>query len=324
VSSSLFNSSGLAAEVEKARRWVTESRRRANTRLVTAGHVIEPPFRLSYVTFPSFVGITITGSNDSVTIRCNEVVASPFRPGQLELLLFDSQRVLIEKRVVAALTENHWRILQAFPPGTSCTSEELYAGIVTLAGLSQRHARRRWKELKYNYGFDVDFDRTTNTYTRSLSPVPIKDPELRPDDKMLQAAFLRELADASMREHEDSLPHCNRCDARVIFSEEDSGVSDFDDVGLLDHRRPVFQGGNDELRNLQIFCQTCNNKKNNVCRRCPYQFKCDTCHWAFPEDVAFRRLVLILNQDVIDKIRRKYGNDAEARVAAMIERIVSQ
>lgn len=324
MSAPLFPQTKLDAEFEKARRWITESRRKGNTRLVTSGHIIEPPFTVTQTNRDGYFDLTIEGSSGSVTIQCSEVIASRFRRGQLELLLFNEDHVLTQKRAIAALTENHWKILQAFPPGTSFTSEQLYAKVTTKSGESQRHARRRWKELKYNYGFDVDFDRQTNMYVRRPSNVPVKDPELRPDDALLRKDFLPALAEASRHNTGDSLPHCNRCGARVVFPNEGIEEIEYDDAGLLDHRRPIFQGGDDSIENLQIFCQTCNNKKNNVCRSCPYGFRCDTCHWAFPEKVSSRRLVLILNQELINKLRHRFGDDVEDRVSELIADIATR
>ena len=323
MTSGLFTSSELDDAYERARLWITASRRKGETRLVTAGHILAPPFTVSRVNKGGYFELTISGSTGKFTIDCNEVIASQFRTGQLDLLLFDSERVLQRRRTVAALTEGYWKILQAFPPGTRFSTEELYAKVTKKSGESQAHARRRWKELKYNYGFDVDFDRSANEYVRGSSNAPIKDPELRPDDKKLRDAFLSDLAEESRKKHADTLPHCNRCGARVIFPTGGIEEDGFDDMGLLDHRRPVFQGGGDEITNLQIFCQTDNNKKNSVCRNCPYGFKCDTCvWWAFPEQASSRRLVLVLEQETIDSLRKRFGDDLESELPEIIKRIV--
>jgi 5-methylcytosine-specific restriction endonuclease McrA len=247
-------------------------------------------------------------------------VISQYRKGQLGLFQIGEGGTILSSRVLASLNFAFQQILGAFPPGSRFSSEQLYAKILTRDGETQRHARRRWKDLKYNYGFDVDFD--GSQYWRGGTNEPVNDPALRPNDKLIREHFLPMLASNSIKLTADSLPHCNNCDARVIF--KDSIYQDilFDDQGLIDHRRPVFQAGDDSEENLQILCQTCNNKKNTVCRACPFEFKCERCLWAFPEKARARRLILYLDEEVSVQLRKRYGSDLENKAAELLAETV--
>jgi hypothetical protein len=311
-------------EFEKIRKWLANPRRAKATQLVTDGVILEPPFNAIYQVKVGLMEVIITGSNVSVVTLCNRVVTSRFRTEQLSLFIFDDSDIVLSSKVFATLSESKQLILAAFPPRSTFDSDELYDKVRAKNGKSQAHARRRWKELKYNLGFDVDFSKQDEggyKYWRGPSTVPVRDPNIRPDDKKLRKAFLPGLLEQYRRGTGKDVPCCNRCDRRVYFEELDM-EGEFDDEGLLDHRRPVFQGGNDTEENLQIFCQTCNNLKNKACRKCPYDFKCDTCAWAFPEMARSRRLVLILGQDEADALRESFGNDIEAAVLEVIKGMV--
>src|SRR6185295_12037794 len=133
---------------------------------------------------------------------------------QLSLFVVDSSGVARENLSVASLSKSYQKILEAFPPGSRFSSEELYDKIRCRNGKSQRHARRRWKELKYDYGFEVDYD--GSRYWRGNSDLPINYPMVRPDDKKLREAFWNTLAEKSKQLYGDTLPHCEYCDARVV------------------------------------------------------------------------------------------------------------
>lgn len=303
--------------LDGARKWLVESKRNEESAIVTKEHILKPPFSIKGEIKTGLANLTISGKNDSLIVRCNRLVASPFRKGQLALLIFDEDSVLVSGRVLASLTQSKQAILDAFPPGKKFTSEQLYAKIQTKGGESQRHARRRWKELKYDYGFDVDFD--GKFYWRGKTDVPVREPALRPDDSKIREAFLDILAKESTSTTGDNLPLCKYCDARVTFKDSAFEDAECDDTGLLDHRRPVFQGGDDSKANLQILCQTCNNKKNTVCRACPFNYKCEKCIWAFPERARSRRLVLHLEQEAVQTLRKLFGTNYEAKAAEILQ-----
>lgn len=150
----------------------------------------------------------------------------------------------------------------------------------------------------------------------------MQDPNPRPDDKKIRASFLSVLAGMQGREPRQALL-CNYCGARVEFPGLTAEDEIADQIGLIDHRRPVFQGGDDIELNLQIFCQTCNNKKNSVCRRCPYGHRCDSCILAFPEAVRSQRVVLILDRTTVEGLALKFGKDVEAKLSEAIKAISS-
>lgn len=311
--------SELETEVLKLRTWLENPRRGSGTKVVTKGHVLGPPFQISWEQSGNCAVMVVAASGQSLTLRFNRVVASPFRKG-IRVIEFADDGILRQSTAFAPITLAHQKILEAFPPGSRFSSEELYSRVTTREGITQRHARRRWKELKYDYGFEVDWDSNENTYWRGLSEFPIRDPNPRPDDKKLREAFLPALA-AAMGKDISQVLSCNYCGANVEFMGVTAEEEVADQIGLIDHRRPVFQGGDDVQRNLQVFCQTCNNKKNTVCRNCPYEHRCDSCIFAFPETVRAQRVVLILDRETIEGLGRKFGRDVEKRLSDLIRQL---
>ncbi len=133
---------------------------------------------------------------------------------------------------------------------------------------------------------------------------------LGPDNGKLRKAMLPLMTRNSDGEYE-----CNNCGVLVQFAI----ASTDDDVpdpftprksrGLLDHRRPILQGGDDALENLQVFCETCNNLKATTCNKCPYAFQCEGCIWAHPENVKQNRVILTLDEATADTLRSMMGLD---------------
>lgn len=294
----------LHIALERIRRWVLGSRRSPDTWFVTKAHILKPPFSVEGITENDCLLVTLSGVNDSMTVKLNNVVDSKFR-AQLGIFLLDEDKVMHDFHIIAPFSRHLQIILDAFPPNSRFNTEELYSK-VTWSGdptRAQAHARRRWKELKYSYGFDLDWD--GKMYWRGPSPVPVREPELRPDDNKLRKQFWAHLAQESMIKEGDQLPHCAYCGGRVISRGEENIRGTFEGIGLIDHRRPVYQGGDDSLDNLQILCQTCNNLKNSTCRRCPCNFKCSDCIWAYPEMAGARRVIIHLDQKLSDALTAK-------------------
>jgi len=69
--------------------------------------------------------------------------------------------------------------------------------------------------------------------------------------------------------------------------------------------------------------QTCNNKKNTVCRNCLYEHKCDGCILAFPEKVRSQTVVLILDRETIEGLGVKFGTDVENKLSKIIREIAT-
>jgi len=296
-----MNQRDLHTALEHVRRWVLGSRRSPDTWLVTKGHILKPPFDVQGKFENSRLLVKLSGVNDSLIFGLNNVVGSKFRD-QLGIFFLDENGVVRDSHIVAPFSHHLQLILDAFPPNSRFKTEELYSKI-TWSGdptRAQAHARRRWKELKYSYGFDLDWD--GKMYWRGHSPVPVREPELRPDDNKLRKQFWDHLAQESMRKEEDQLPHCAYCGGRVVSRAEEDIEATFEGIGLIDHRRPVYQGGDDSLDNLQILCQTCNNLKNSTCRHCPYNFRCNNCIWAYPEMTGLRRVTIHLDQKLSDAL----------------------
>lgn len=310
--------------IQKVKEWVSGSRRHPDTWLVTKGHLITPRYTVNGEVGDKYLKLMISGSNDTISINCNRVVTSLYRD-QLGLFLLNNDGVTIESYVIAPFTRHLQLILQAFPPNSRFSSEELYSKITRADNPKrpQAHARRRWKELKYDFGFDLDWD--GNNYWRGPSNTPIKEPLIRPNDNKIKEHNWDPLANDSRKQNNDTLPHCEYCEARVIpRGQTDLGV-DFDDLGLIDHRRPVFQGGDDDRSNLQILCQTCNNAKNSVCRKCPYDHRCNNCTWAYPARFKSTRLILHLEPSIIKILRTKSkSHDIHSIATEIIRKSVNQ
>ncbi|MCU1303585.1 MAG: hypothetical protein JWQ87_3869 [Candidatus Sulfotelmatobacter sp.] len=335
----------LKAEYSKVEEFLAG--RGKDSQLVTKGQILNAPFTSKATYEEQRLAVTISGVNDSVTITCNRIIKSPYRYNLLSFFTTSEGNVVSERRFIAGLAPAYQRILAAFPPDSKFDTGMLYAKIRRLDGGQQAHARRRWKELKYNYGFDVDYGRVKEgnkqkyIYWRGPSETPVRDPFPRPDDKKLRDALLPVMLEqlpAGVR------PTCNYCGVPISFDyledvkiEEDEGgdspssaedrqspalAADADvetEPGLIDHRRPIYQSGDDIVENLQFFCQTCNNKKSTACRRCAFDYKCDGCIWAHPEEVRTRRLVLIMDAKTADQLNRRFGQDAEKIAVEIIK-----
>lgn len=298
-----------------------ESRRSVGkTVIVAKDHIVEPPFEVEYSISDEIVSISIKGSSGEFRTVANDIVMSRFRNNQISFLLFDKTNILESSCNIAFLTEAYQQILESFPPGCEpFKSDTLYEKVVRSDGKPQAHARRRWKELKYNYGFDVDFDQEKQLYYRGSSPTPINQPDLRPDDKKIREEFLGEFQKVGASDNSDEVFFCNYCECSVYFKEIDSeGIS----IGLLDHRRPIFQGGGDTLENLQVFCQTCNNKKNSSCRKCR-EHNCDKCVWAFPEAFKNLRVILHLTEENLKRLQEKIKHLSREEIAEILRGVSS-
>jgi hypothetical protein len=177
----------LGVMTNRLRRWVLESRRSPDTWLVTKDHILKPPFSIKANDEKDFVQVKLTGVKDFLAIQMSDVIDSEFRD-QLGIFLLDEDSVVRDSHILAPFSRHLQVILDAFPPNSRFKTEELYTKI-TWSGDSTRaqtHARRRWKELKYRYGFDLDRDSTI--YWRGQSS--LRQARRRPSDRYCAEAHL--------------------------------------------------------------------------------------------------------------------------------------
>lgn len=154
---------------------------------------------------------------------------------------------------------------------------------------------RRWRELRNEYGFDVKVE--GELYCVGERTSPVQEPNLRPKTSELTRDFLSAKKPPFV---------CAKCGEVVSFDNKEDALA-----AVVDHRRPVFYGGTDDLNNLQVLCVKCNNLKRRYCERCPLGFRCSVCSWAFPE---FFTDMLVINLDP----------EEASRFAALLEKYKSK
>lgn len=197
---------------------------------------------------------------------------------QVEFVVSEGERK-IGFRGFAHMDPLHTDILESVEPG-SCISKDEYDALTARlrrkGSKTQTDGGRRWRELRREYGFDVDV--VGEMYCRR-SRVPVQEPQVRPDTSMLTKEKLPVLLEAGAD------LKCAKCGVPVKFEKygADGGPDAVD--GVLDHRRPVAYGGGDSTSNLQILCVRCNNLKRNYCEHCQLGYACERCSWAYPEKI---------------------------------------
>lgn len=236
--------------------------------LIGKGVLLSPPY--SFDTHPEdgVVKVTIRGKNASFEVKCARVVASEYRP-TIDFVQFTEERA---PRIIrlTPLQPARLKLLNIVKPGSSLPARDFYNATRKSSGETQVNARRRWGELRTEYGFDTTYDDASKVFRRG-SAIPVSEPEPRPNNARLHRAYWNSI-------YETHNGHCNKCGQKVRYADVDEG-----DHGLIDHRRPVLIGGGDERENLQLLCQVCNNLKNTVCQSCPIGYRCERCTWAYPE-----------------------------------------
>ncbi len=239
-----------------------------NNWLIGKGVIIKPDFAVDVLSQVGKAVATIRGDEGEMTILCTQVVASKYRP---DITFFDHRDDQSPVRTcLTPLQKARRNLLGVMPPNTSMPSAEFYEVTKKESGHTQVNARRRWGELRTEYGFDTTYNHTTDSFRRGPD-VPVREPIPRPDSSSLMADHWRAV-------YERDGGTCNKCGRPIQRNEGGEG-----DPGLLDHRRPVPFGGDDRRVNLQLFCTRCNNIKNTVCQACPLSYECETCTWAYPE-----------------------------------------
>jgi 5-methylcytosine-specific restriction endonuclease McrA len=209
--------------------------------------------------------VSIKGKNGKATFKCHWVAVSKYRD-EIAFVLnqVDSAPII---RKLTPLQPARRKMLDTITPNSTMSPADFYKRTLIDAG-TQVNARRRWGELRTEYGFGTTF---TDVEFARHGELPINEPSPRPHQNRLNAEYFKTL-------YEEHQGKCAKCGISIRPDDEAEG-----EKGLLDHRRPVPYGGGDEKANLQLFCTTCNNLKATACQRCPLKFRCECCTWAHPE-----------------------------------------
>ena len=260
-----------ASELQNLVKAYLEKKGVTNNELVGKNAILEPPFR-SWVSESSEgqFEVILEGTGNRATFRaiCSDVVVSQYRP-DIVFAEFASDAKPILRRLTP-LQKARRLLLDAVHPNSRLVSDEFYRRTRLKGGeRAQVNARRRWGELRTEYGFDTTFE--DGFFVRG-SEFPVREPNPRPNMQKLNK-------DIFPLKYESHHGVCNKCKIALGNDEQSEDYI----RPLLDHRRPVPVGGDDTLDNLQLFCVTCNNLKATACVKCPNHYECESCSWAYPE-----------------------------------------
>lgn len=86
---------------------------------------------------------------------------------------------------------------------------------------------------------------------------------------------------------------CNILGVHLLREPHGEFLSNFRKIAI-DHRIPKARGGLDELNNMQILSYYVNERKNQICARCPNP-DCNNCVLAFPETAS---IVIPTGEDI--------------------------
>jgi len=234
---------------------------------------------------------------------------------QVEFIV-DAGKGRISFRGFAHMAPLHADILESVEPGSCITKNEfdaLTARLRRKGSRTQTDGSRRWRELRREYGFDVDVE--GESYCRR-SRVPVREPRVRPDTSKLTKEKLPELVEAG------AALECAKCGTPVKFEKYGLGDSPVAVDGVLDHRRPVAYGGGDDTSNLQILCVRCNNLKRNYCEHCQLEYACERCSWAYPEKINDLLVVALspAEAEAFEKLVERYkGKPPEVAKQLLME-----
>ena len=255
-----------------------------NNLLISKDIILAPPFSFEVTHDPKldFLELHLKGAGKSPTDQTHEVTSfhrvesSKYRGNSLRLTSYLVQNRPFH-RTIAPLQPARWNLLNLIPLGGQLSKEEYFR----LA--DQSDARRRWTELKLEYGFDVDIVDTQ--YVRGTTLPPVNWPDPRPDMKRLKDDYWDFLS-------EKHSSQCNVCTVEVVKNKNDEGTT-----GVIDHRIPVVYGGSDDIDNLQLLCTPCNNKKNQLYQNDPSKYLRSYLQWAYPEKYRSRSYHLMLEEE---------------------------
>lgn len=210
-----------------------ERRAVVNNELIGKGVVLDPPRHFSVNALGDTTEVVISSGKSSFRTTCTRVVLSKYR---LEIaFVIDKSTGPPEIKKLTPLRPARRKMLNAVPPHSGLTPPDFYAETQSDTGSTQVNARRRWGELRTEYGFDTTYD--GGRFSRG-DERPVQEPSPRPDQGMLNSDYWLGVYAA----HSGL---CNKCGKKIRLEDMVEG-----EAGLLDHRRPVVYGGGDERSNL--------------------------------------------------------------------------
>jgi len=264
--------------------------------LIGKNVILSPPYSLEICHVGDVIRVTIKGDKSFFEVECAKAVVSEYRPN-IDFVIFAQTGPPQIKRLTP-LQQARLKLLDLVKPGSHMAAAEFYRASRKTGGETQVNARRRWGELRTEYGFETTYDDAAQVFKRG-NALPINDPNPRPNNARLRA----EHWDRVYQAHHG---HCNKCDQKVQYVSSSEG-----DPGVIDHRRPIPFGGGDDKENLQLLCQVCNNLKGTVCHSCPINYQCEACTWAHPEEFHDAIVVRLTPQDAAELAgeARKRGKD---------------
>jgi hypothetical protein len=228
-----------AADIEySVERYLNQRAVRSNW-LVGMGVILHPDFTVNVTQSRSGVyRVVITGEDSECdfSCECSDVIVSKYRPHITFVLEQQSQPPQVRKLV--PLQPARQKLLSLVRADSSLSTNDFYR-LSAVDGNTQVNARRRWGELRTEYGFDTTYD--GGSFYRG-SEHPISEPNPRPNMSQLDSDHRAMISARDMWK-------CNKCGTPIQTEIGSDGQP-----GLLDHRRPIPYGGTDDPQNLQLFC----------------------------------------------------------------------
>ena len=156
--------------------------------LIGKNVLLLPPFNFSVIIEGGAFRVDIEGSHGKFSTICQWVSISPFRDDISFVMPVKGAKPTIRK--LTPLQPARRRMLDIVKPGTSMDATTFYRATAS-EGNTQVNARRRWGELRTEYGFETVY---TGTRFARGSELPTNEPSPRPNMVRLNNAFLTQNA----------------------------------------------------------------------------------------------------------------------------------